>query len=195
MLDEKTDPRIKRTHQLLQTALRDLLMEQTFSDITVQDIAARAGVNRATFYAHFTDKYDLLNTSVRESFQARLAAELPPNPTMSLDNLRKLMLIISDYMGQTFSHCLPTPHFNDHALMMMQVQMSLNETIRLWLKRTEIILCPESETAARLVSWAIWGSVFEWAREGRKIPREQMVDQVMALLKDGFQMQGTAFVS
>ncbi len=187
MLDTevKIDPRVKRTRQLLQQAFRALLDEKPLSDITVQDIAARAEVNRATFYAHFTDKYDLLNASVREMFQARLAAELPPDPTMNLDNLRKLMLIISDYMGQTIGHCLPTPQFSDHALMMMQVQMSLDATIRDWMSHTESGLCAESEAAARLLSWAIWGSVFQWAREGRKIPREQMVDQVITLLKSG----------
>jgi AcrR family transcriptional regulator len=46
------DPRVRRTRKLLQDALRSLLFERRFSRISVQDIAERATVNRATFYAH-----------------------------------------------------------------------------------------------------------------------------------------------
>ena len=51
------DPRVKRTRQLLQQAFMSLMMEGRFRDITVQEIADRATVNRATFYAHFEDKF------------------------------------------------------------------------------------------------------------------------------------------
>ena len=53
----------------------ELAREKPLDSITVQDIAARAEVNRATFYAHFEDKYALLNYTAREMFQARLDAE------------------------------------------------------------------------------------------------------------------------
>ena len=75
--EEKIDPRVKRTRQLLQKALMALMEEQSFHAITVQDIAARAEVNRATFYAHFEDKFALLNYSLREHFQGLLDAKLP----------------------------------------------------------------------------------------------------------------------
>ncbi len=52
------DPRVKRTRQLLLQAFMALLEEkQHIYSISVQDIAERATVNRATFYAHFEDKY------------------------------------------------------------------------------------------------------------------------------------------
>lgn len=40
-------------------ALKSLLEEQPFNKISVGDIAARAGINRQTFYYHFRDIYDL----------------------------------------------------------------------------------------------------------------------------------------
>ena len=52
---EKLDPRVKRTRTLLEQAFMDLIQEEGFQGVTVQDIAERAGVNRATFYAHFAD--------------------------------------------------------------------------------------------------------------------------------------------
>jgi hypothetical protein len=45
----QNDPRVKRTRQLLQRAFVDLIHEKSFEAITVQDIAERATLNRATF--------------------------------------------------------------------------------------------------------------------------------------------------
>ena len=66
--EQKLDPRVKRTRSLLEQAFMDVLKEKGFQTITVQDITQRAGVNRATFYAHFDDKYDLLDHSIRQGF-------------------------------------------------------------------------------------------------------------------------------
>lgn len=58
-----SDPRVKRTRQALLQAFVALLEEkQNFHSISVQDIAERATVNRATFYDHFEDKYALLES-------------------------------------------------------------------------------------------------------------------------------------
>src|SRR5438067_10824664 len=73
----KLDPRVKRTRELLQRAFLELIAERGFRAITVQDIAERATVNRATFYAHFVDKYALMDSIVREQFRQALAGQLP----------------------------------------------------------------------------------------------------------------------
>ena len=59
---ETTDPRIRRTRQLLQQALLELLQKKRFEEISVQDISAVSTINRATFYAHYTDKFALLES-------------------------------------------------------------------------------------------------------------------------------------
>ena len=62
---ERLDPRIRRTRQLLQDALRNLLEKKEFDKISVQDITEGATVNRATFYAHYEDKFALLGELIR----------------------------------------------------------------------------------------------------------------------------------
>ena len=56
----QTDLRIRRTHKFLQEAMIELVTEKGFEAITVGDIAERAMINRATFYRHYQDKYDLV---------------------------------------------------------------------------------------------------------------------------------------
>ena len=60
---EVKDPRIRRTRQALQGALRGLMKSKGFDEVSVQDIADAATVNRATFYDHYTDKFSLLDAT------------------------------------------------------------------------------------------------------------------------------------
>lgn len=57
---------VMRTRQMLRDALVELIHEQGYEKITVQDIAKRATQNRATFYLHYRDKLDLLEQSSQE---------------------------------------------------------------------------------------------------------------------------------
>ncbi|PIH56984.1 TetR/AcrR family transcriptional regulator [Paenibacillus sp. LK1] len=63
------DPRVIRTRQLIQDAFFYHLNKKDFSAITVQDITQKATINRATFYAHFADKYELLESVLSYAFQ------------------------------------------------------------------------------------------------------------------------------
>jgi AcrR family transcriptional regulator len=58
------DPRVKRTRKYLKDALLSLIKEKGFEAITVSDITEAAEINRATFYQHYHDKYDLLDKTI-----------------------------------------------------------------------------------------------------------------------------------
>src|SRR5258708_40030484 len=88
---KKVDPRVKRTRHLLQQAFWELMHEKGFSAISIQDIAERATLNRATFYLHFEDKYQLLDSIVQEQFQQMVAKNLPPAPKWEESTLRILI--------------------------------------------------------------------------------------------------------
>jgi AcrR family transcriptional regulator len=60
MTQNLEDLRVRRTRKLLQRALLEAASEKGFAHVTIRDITERAMVNRATFYRHYKDKYDLL---------------------------------------------------------------------------------------------------------------------------------------
>ncbi len=66
MNNVKTDRRSRRTRQLIADAFVGLMLEKRYDDITVQDILDRADVGRSTFYAHFTDKENLLLSEIQQ---------------------------------------------------------------------------------------------------------------------------------
>lgn len=65
------DLRVERTRHSLQDALFDLARERPLEELTVADIAHRAGVNRSSFYQHYSDKdtllADALDTAVEQA--------------------------------------------------------------------------------------------------------------------------------
>jgi len=60
MEKKKKDLRVMRTQKLIKDAFLRLIKEKGFQTITIRDIADEAMINRATFYLHYQDKYDLL---------------------------------------------------------------------------------------------------------------------------------------
>ncbi len=78
IVGQPEDLRVRRTRKLLKSALIELAIEKGFAAVTVQDIADRAMVNRATFYRHYLDKYDLLEQYMNEVYDLTAAQEEIP---------------------------------------------------------------------------------------------------------------------
>ena len=58
------DRRIQKTRKSIMSAFFDLLAENGFEKVTINDIAARANINRGTIYLHYMDKFDLLDKCI-----------------------------------------------------------------------------------------------------------------------------------
>lgn len=75
------DLRVRRTRKLILDALFELTIEKGFAAVTVRDITQYAGINRATFYRHYRDKFDLLDQysqAVYQLLDKQPEAELVP---------------------------------------------------------------------------------------------------------------------
>src|SRR5690348_9569714 len=84
MMTEKVDRRVRRSRRLLADALLLLVTEKPFGEITVQDIADRADMNRATFYLHFRSKEELLLSALTEQFDELVSTFGEISPTRPL---------------------------------------------------------------------------------------------------------------
>ena len=66
IMGKKNDLRVQKTYRALMAAFEALMAEETFDDITVNELCARALIRRPTFYSHFEDKYDFLRFYLNE---------------------------------------------------------------------------------------------------------------------------------
>ncbi|HEX9036028.1 MAG TPA: TetR family transcriptional regulator [Ktedonobacterales bacterium] len=184
---ERTDPRVRRTRELIQRAFIELVQERGFEAIRVQDIAERATINRATFYAHFEDKYSLLDTLIKERFSAEIAQRLPPGSPLSESNLRTLASVIYTQVDELDGHCRPTEG-QTRPNIEAEIQRELYSYLVAWLRRAAQLgatHAPEIAVAASAMSWAIFGAALEWSRGARTPAQDVAVRRLVATLVDG----------
>jgi AcrR family transcriptional regulator len=130
---ERVDPRVKRTRLLLEQAFMDIIQEKGFQAVTVQDITERAGVNRATFYAHFADKYALLDHCIRQGFLQEIDKRMLNACHLTTDNLRNLIVAVCEFIHSMNSHCKPA-QAQFESLVETQVKAVLHELMLKWLE-------------------------------------------------------------
>ena len=176
---EKLDPRIKRTRQMLDQAFTELLAEKGFDAITVQDVTKRAGVNRGTFYAHFEDKFALLDYSIRESFHQEMSKRLLDSCFFSMENLHHLIVAVCEFTRNLSSTCVPAQRQFD-PLVENQIRGQLYDLLLMWLKKIGSTVPPE--TSATAASWAIYGLAMQWNREKKSPAVKSFADEVLPLV-------------
>ncbi len=182
---EKLDPRVKRTRQSLEQAFAELLREKGFQAITVHEITQRAGLNRATFYAHFPDKYALLDYRIRQGFLQEIDKRMLHACHYSLENLRSLIIAVCEFTRGSVAHCKP-PHAQYESLVESQVKAVLYEVLLNWLKQVETKVAPE--TAATAGSWAIYGLAARWNHSKQARSAVKFADEVLPLVASNLQV-------
>lgn len=60
-MDEKIDRRVIKTKERIRKVFFELLEERPLNTITVKELSERADINRATFYLHYKDVFDLMD--------------------------------------------------------------------------------------------------------------------------------------
>lgn len=189
--EEKLDPRVKRTRQLLEQAFLDVAAEKGFQAVSVQDIAQKAGVNRATFYDHFTDKYELLDYSVRQSFRQEIEKRMLNVCTYSNENLRALIIAVCEYIVTASSHCNP-PSQQFEQVMETQVKLQVQELIQKWLEKFDTDIDPRIASTA--ASWAIYGLAMQWSHDKNKkrLSAETFAEEVLPLIAGNMRLMQAA---
>jgi AcrR family transcriptional regulator len=175
---ENVDPRIRRTRLLLQQALGKLLEEKEFDKISVQDIADAATVNRATFYDHYTDKFDLLECMVGTRFGELLAARGVQFDGGCGSALRGMVLGVCDFVATApGAECTrQLPHMEAAVIAVVRKMLLVG------FEKHPPTNGESPEMLAATLSWGMYGAAKEWVRTPGRVPSEEIADKVMLLL-------------
>jgi len=112
--------------------------DQPLQKISVRDITDEAMVNRSTFYAHFTDKYDLFKTAIGQRIRHDLETGLGDSTGFTYRNLHTLILIGGNLMMKTSNDCQPTSMGELIPLVMTEMQNSIHEVVLVWANKLKI---------------------------------------------------------
>ncbi|TBL71610.1 TetR family transcriptional regulator [Paenibacillus thalictri] len=185
----QNDPRVKRTRQLLIQSFMELLEhKKNIYSISVQDITDRATVNRATFYAHFEDKYAFLECWMKEKFQRKLAETLPNSSISNMSSLRTLILTIFEFLALTRQYMIRTPENSQYEpLFEIAMQKELYQLLLKWLieESNGSVSRELVESTALVISWGILGTAVQWSRNPQNRRAEDMVRDVLVIVAAG----------
>lgn len=96
----KENRRVKVTKMLLKKSFVNILEQKEISRITIKEICEKADINRSTFYAHYTDQYDLMK-KIQDELIENVEAHLSPYiydemPKVSLEMLEGIFEYIEE---------------------------------------------------------------------------------------------------
>ena len=177
--EEKLDPRVKRTRSLILGAFNDLLTEKSFDSISVQDMTDKAQINRATFYAHFEDKYALLDHWVQQQFRQEIETRVLDACHYTSENLRMLILTVCEFLAKVRSDCVQSQR-QFEPMIEKQVKNQVYELLNLWLGKMNTSV--STEIPATVATWAIYGLASHWSHSRKRLPLEKFVDEALPLV-------------
>jgi len=178
---ESTDPRVLRSRQMLMESLLRLLTRKEFDDISIQEIADEATLNRATFYLHYPDKNALLQAMTAARFRDLIARR-----GLSFTNcdgaLRAIALGVCDYLAET-SAC-------PGQLAKMPLEGSIIPVVEDMFQEGagKHAMAPgtDPKLLATAAAWAIFGAARRWHQTPDRIPAEEMAAKIEAMVKPIF---------
>jgi AcrR family transcriptional regulator len=184
-VSERVDPRVVRTRELIVRAFNELVAEKGHTGLTVREIAGRATINRATFYAHFADQYELFDYVVSEAFREELRRRLPDPSGLGEEELRAMVLAACDYLAGLNTACSRTDR-QFKPLIEARVQAELYELLLRWVGASPADgRSADPEITATVVSWAIFGAGLRWSQGGEPGSVEEYADQALSAIAGG----------
>ena len=177
--EENLDPRVKRTRKLILRAFDSLLAEKGFEMISVQDVTNKAEINRATFYAHFPDKYALLDYSISHMFQQEIEKRTLNACHYTPENLRNLILAVCEFLSKMHSECAQ-PHQQFESLTEGTIKKIIFDLLSHWLEETNTRV--STDIPATVATWAIYGLASLYSHNRKRPALEKFVDEALPLV-------------
>lgn len=143
-----------------------LSSKKDFKDITIKDIATEATVNRATFYYHFLDKYDLLEKVLKEDLMINVLNKINESQELNESTIKTVFISIIEFQTSILAINQCQRNFQSFASTFESIIRSELEKIFL-----EILSKKNSTTdkeslriAAAILSWSVYGATVDWQK-------------------------------
>jgi len=180
-MEENTDLRSIRTRKFIIDSFIELLEKKDFNSITISDITKGAMINRATFYRHFLDKYDLLEKVIKEDLLENVLKELSNNEEFSEEMLKSLFLSIT-----TFHMSLSTRCQRSYLDMSVNIEAILKKELEQIIFQSLLKKYPKESNdrlrmLATMLSWMIYGASIDWKENSSKSPEEYLEDASLSI--------------
>jgi len=182
MKNNKEDRRVKYTKMVLKESLIDLLSKKDISCITIKQICEEADINRATFYTHYSDQFDLLR-QIEDEFLQNVKAYI------AVFKQKKADAILVDVLEEIFEY------IKDNAklcrlLLSKQGNLEFQKRIMMLIYDTNLVAKPneslkkgEEEFVYSFIITGCVGVIHKWLEEGMKQSSRAMAGMIFNSVK------------
>lgn len=185
MAEIKKDRRVKYTIMVIRESFIKILKDKPLSKITIKEICDEADVNRATFYAHYTDQYDLLhqieNDLIDDINQYLNRYDFKNTSEVPVEMLEKIL----DYIKENAelidvllnsSSDIPFQHkmikiLGDQQILPANISNSLNKE--------------DADYVFLFFANGSIGVIQQWLKTGMKKPTRDMAELMLRVMKNG----------
>lgn len=185
-MPNKEDLRVRKTKKALFDAFIKLLAEKPFDEITVNELCDSAGIRRATFYKHYSDKFDFLTAYtclLRDRFDRLICKGGKPLLTSDyyVEYAKSLIHFIGDNATAVQNICKSNLFPSVLAIIVEQNYKDTCERLRISVAEGMTLNAP-IETVAAMCTGGVAACVYGWIREGRQTDPDQLAEQVGAVV-------------
>ena len=182
MSETKTDPRVLRTRKLIMGSFIELSEKKEFKDITVKDITTEAVINRATFYYHFQDIYDLLEKVLSEVLLINLDYSVYENSEINEEAFVSIFKAITNFQKSLSNRC--HRGYEDTIARIIKEQLEFI-FYKMLVKQHSTDDEKALRVAAVILSWGIYGASVEWRRNSKTIAPEDFIKSAIPYITNG----------
>ena len=166
---------------MLWDSLERQLETKSLEAVSVADITAEAGLNRATFYDHFPDKFALLNGLVASRFEELMTRRGIVFDGSCSGAIFNIILTTCDYLA-----ALPGIDCPTRQEMTRHFESAMGSVVRGMilegLRRHAAPGPASAEVTAATISGAIYGGAQEWVRTPERVPAQEAATAIFALV-------------
>lgn len=185
MKSAKIDRRVKYTKMVLKESFISLLKYKHISKISIKEICDLADINRATFYAHYTDQYDL-RRKIEEDLIDNIKVYLESASFKGHDNVSLDMLVkIFEYLKENAELCIVLLGDSGDINFQQQVMMIVrDQCISAWTSSKSINPL-DAEFIYTFYAIGSVGIIQKWLTEDIDKPPFEMASLILKLANSG----------
>ncbi|MDM5250791.1 MULTISPECIES: TetR/AcrR family transcriptional regulator [unclassified Lysinibacillus] len=172
MTQPKTDLRVLRTRKLIMDSFIELSGKKEFKSITVKDITTEAMINRATFYYHFEDVYDLLEKVLSEVLLINLNCSSFEKNELNEESIIRIFTAITNFQTSLSNRC--HRGYEDTISRIIREHLEII-FYKMLLKQKKIQEDAALKTTAVILSWGIYGASVEWRKNSMNTSPEEFI--------------------
>jgi len=151
------DQRVEKTYTALQLSMRELLGTMTWDQISVQALCERAAVSRSTFYAHFKDKNDLLD-SLLAMFEQGMRSDNSPRSLQATGTFKFLPILLAHISSNRQLFAKNNTSAEGYPIA-MRFRDLIGRLVAYELQQSAV----KDDTLAQYVAGGIYWSVVQWS--------------------------------